>query len=71
MKRVKYIGKETMNYIVENNDMDLIPGKVYDVVKETDRCYAVVDDENCVGCGLCAKICPAGCISSKERSEVK
>jgi hypothetical protein len=24
--------------------MDLIPGKVYDVVKENDRCYAVVDE---------------------------
>ena len=44
MKRVRYIGKEKMDYLVKDNDMDLIPGKVYDVVKETDRCYAVVDE---------------------------
>ena len=35
MKKVKYIGKEQMNYLVENNDMDLIPNKVYEVLKAT------------------------------------
>ena len=34
-------------------------------------CFAQVDDSRCVGCGLCVKTCPAGCISAKERSEVK
>ena len=27
-------GEEIMNYLIKDNDMDLIPGKVYDVVKE-------------------------------------
>ena len=31
-----------------------------------DSCYAVVDEEKCVGCGICAKTCPAGCIEIKE-----
>ena len=44
MKRVKYIGKERMNYIVEDNDMDLIPNKIYDLIKETDRSYVVIDE---------------------------
>ena len=34
-------------------------------------CYAMVEENKCVGCGLCAGACPAGCISVKERSEVK
>lgn len=44
MKIVKYIGKEKMNYLVEENDMDLIPGKEYKVVKETERSYIVIDE---------------------------
>lgn len=44
MKRVRYIGKEKMDYLVKDNDMDLIPGKIYNVVKENDRCYSVVDE---------------------------
>ena len=34
-------------------------------------CFAQVDESKCVGCGLCTKACPAGCIAIKERSEVQ
>jgi len=44
MKRVKYIGKETMNYIVEKNDMDLIPNKIYEILSEDDDEYNIVDE---------------------------
>ena len=42
--QVKYIGKEKMDFLAEGNDMDLIPGKVYDVVKEEKYFYGVVDE---------------------------
>ena len=33
-----------MDFLAEGNDMDLIPGKVYDVVKEEKYFYGVVDE---------------------------
>ena len=33
--------------------------------------FAVPNKNIYVGSGLCTKACPAGCISIKERSEVK
>ena len=42
--RVKYIGKEKMDYLVKDNDMDLIPNKEYKVIKETVRSYVVIDE---------------------------
>lgn len=44
MRKAKYIGKEKMNYLVEDNDMDLIPYKEYEIIKETDRSYVVIDE---------------------------
>ena len=44
MKIVKYIGKEKMDYIVKDNDIDLIPNKEYEIIKETDRSYVVIDE---------------------------
>ncbi|MDE6605108.1 MAG: hypothetical protein K2O31_07300 [Clostridia bacterium] len=44
MKRVKYIGKTKMDYIVQNNDMDLIPNKIYEIIEETERSYIVIDE---------------------------
>lgn len=41
---VKYLGKEVMDYLVKDNDMDLLPEKEYEVIKETDRCYVLVDE---------------------------
>ena len=42
--KVRYIGKTVENYIVENNRMDLIPGKVYDVIKvEKHGWYRIID----------------------------
>lgn len=43
--KVRYIGKTVENYIVENNRMDLIPGKVYDVIKvEKHGWYRIIDE---------------------------
>ena len=42
--QVKYIGKEKMDYLTKDNDMDLIPGKIYDVVKEEKYFYGVIDE---------------------------
>lgn len=44
MKQVRYIGKEKMDYLVKDNDMDLIPNKVYDVVSENSNEYNIVDE---------------------------
>lgn len=41
---VKYIGKTKMDYIVKDNDMDLIPDKNYNVFKETERSYVIIDE---------------------------
>lgn len=43
--KVRYIGKTVENFIVENNRMDLIPGKVYDVIKvEKHGWYRIIDE---------------------------
>ena len=44
--KVKYIGKEKMNYLMDNNDMDLIPGKINEVLKSNDdfSWYVVIDE---------------------------
>lgn len=42
--RVKYIGKEKMNYLTKDNDIDLTPGKVYEATDENTYDFRVVDD---------------------------
>lgn len=42
--RVKYIGKQKMNYLVEGNDIDLTPGKIYEVLEESKHDYLIVDN---------------------------
>lgn len=46
--KVKYIGKEKENFIQDNNDMDLIPNKMYDVISVEKICdidwYRVIDE---------------------------
>ena len=46
--KVKYIGKEKENFLQENNDMDLIPDKIYDVISIETICdipwYRIVDE---------------------------
>ena len=44
MKKVKYIGKEKMDYLVKDNDMDLIPNKIYEVLSEDEHEYNLVDE---------------------------
>ncbi|MGM9666026.1 MAG: hypothetical protein ACI3XX_05765 [Eubacteriales bacterium] len=42
--KVKYIGKEYMDYLIPNNRIDLEPNKIYNVLKETKRDYVIIDE---------------------------
>ncbi len=42
--KAKYIGKERMDWIAPDNDMDLIPGKTYDVMAVEKGFYRIVDE---------------------------
>lgn len=45
--KVRYIGKEKMDYLVDDNDIDLIPGKIYEVLAiepKTKKFYNLVDE---------------------------
>ena len=46
MKKVKYIGKEKMDFIVPDNDIALIPDKVYDLINISPKSnfYRIVDE---------------------------
>lgn len=44
MKKVRYIGKEKMDFLAKDNDIDLIPGKIYEVLREDDQWYRIVDE---------------------------
>ncbi len=43
--KVKYIGKKQMDFIVSNNEIDLEPGKIYDVIEISPKMgfYRIVD----------------------------
>ena len=42
--RVKYIGNKTMDYIVQDNDIDLTPNKIYEATEENEFDFRVIDD---------------------------
>ena len=42
--RVKYIGKEKMDFLVKGNHIALIEGKEYDLISEERSFYRVVDE---------------------------
>ena len=42
--KVKYIGTETMDFLVKKNHIALIEGKEYDVISEEKDCYRVIDE---------------------------
>ena len=44
--KVKYIGKEYMHYLVENNRIDLITGKIYEVIEISQKSgmYRIIDE---------------------------
>ena len=44
--KVRYKGKSVENFIVKDNDMFLIPGKVYEVIEITEKLkwYRIVDE---------------------------
>ena len=45
--QIRYIGREKENFLVKDNDMDLIPGKVYEVIEISPRpkgWYRIIDE---------------------------
>ncbi len=44
--KVKYIGKPKMDYLMKDNGIDLIPGKIYDVIRvyRTLGLYGIIDE---------------------------
>lgn len=42
--KVKYIGKEKLNFIQKGNDIDLIPNKEYEVINIERDWYRIVDE---------------------------
>ena len=43
--KVKYIGKQIMDFVVKDNFMALTPGKIYNVISIEDRgWYRIADD---------------------------
>lgn len=41
---VKYIGKEIMDFLVKDNDIDLIPQKHYEVLSVKGNWYTLIDE---------------------------
>ncbi len=42
--KIKYIKSERENFLIEDNRIDLVPGKVYEVVEETKRWFRIKDE---------------------------
>ena len=42
--QVKYIGEKEMDYLVQNNRIDLTPGKLYAVLESDEYDFRIIDD---------------------------
>ena len=78
-KRIAELEKENAelnNFIMQSKKDGISPinaliiknlgNQLIEAIEIIKGCYAAVCQEKCVGCGICAKNCPAGCIEISE-----